>query len=204
MITTPTTGRLGRLGAWTADHRRAVIVAWCAAVLLLGALAPFADRALSGAGWEAPRSESIDARRALESAFPGRGAYALQVVVGGAPVDDPATQRVLARVRSTLLRDPAVAGVLMPRAGGTIAPDHRTAIVTGLAGAPPRAMVEAAGRVGDALARLIFDKPLAELDRSERAELNFLRALKADDEHEDQHEPVATERSIERGALTLH
>jgi RND superfamily putative drug exporter len=154
MITTPTTGRLGRLGAWTADHRRAVIVAWCAAVLLLGALAPFADRALSGAGWEAPRSESIDARRALESAFPGRGTYALQVVVAGAPVDDPATQRVLARVRSTLLRDPAVAGVLMPRPGGTIAPDHRTAIVTGLAGAPPRAMVEAAGRVGDALARL--------------------------------------------------
>jgi hypothetical protein len=85
---------------------------------------------------------------------PGRGAYALQVVVAGAPFDEPATQRVLARVRSTLLRDPAVAGVLMPRPGGTIAPDHRTAIITGLAGAPPRAMVEAAGRVGDALARL--------------------------------------------------
>jgi RND superfamily putative drug exporter len=153
MIVTPTTGPLARLGAWTADHRRAVIVAWCAAVLLLGALAPFADRALSGAGWEAPGSESIDARRALQSAFPGRGAYALQVVVAGAPIDDPATQSVLARVRSTLLRDPAVAGVIMPRPG-TIAPDHRTAIVTGLAGAPPRAMVEAARRAGDALARL--------------------------------------------------
>ena len=97
MITIPTAGRLARLGAWTADHRRAVIVAWCAAVLFLGALAPFADRALSGAGWEAPGSESIDARRALESAFPGRGAYALQVVVAGAPFDEPATQGVLAR-----------------------------------------------------------------------------------------------------------
>ena len=32
----------------------------------------------------------------------------------------------------------------------------------------------------DALARLLFDKPLADLDRSERAELNFLRALDAD------------------------
>src|SRR5215216_6458924 len=153
-VTTTSTSTLGRLGAWAADHRRLVVIVWGAAVLVLGALAPFADRALSGAGWEAPGSESIDARRALESAFPGRGAYALQVVVAGAPVDDPATQRVLARVRSTLLRDPAVAGVLMPRPGGTIAPDHRTAIVTGLAGAPPRAMVEAAGRVGDALARL--------------------------------------------------
>src|SRR4051812_34526025 len=46
-------GRLGRLGAWAADHRRAIAIAWCAMVLALGALAPFADRALSGAGWEA-------------------------------------------------------------------------------------------------------------------------------------------------------
>jgi hypothetical protein len=46
----PTTGTLACLGAWTADHRRA--------------LARFADRALSGAGWEAPRSESIDLTRA--------------------------------------------------------------------------------------------------------------------------------------------
>jgi putative drug exporter of the RND superfamily len=154
MTTIPTTGPLARLGAWAADHRRAVIVAWCAIVLVLGALAPFADRALSGAGWEAPGSESVAARRALGSAFPGRGAYALQVVVAGAPVEDPAMQRVLARVRSTLLRDPAVAGVLVPRPGSTIAPDGRTAIVTGLAGAPPRAMVEAAGRVERALRRL--------------------------------------------------
>ena len=58
--------------------------------------------------------------------------------------------------------------------------------------------------LADALARLIFDKPLAELDRSERAELNFLRALKADDERADQHDPVAGECSSERRALTLH
>ena len=32
----------------------------------------------------------------------------------------------------------------------------------------------------DALARLLFDKPLADLDRAERAELNYLRALEAD------------------------
>jgi putative drug exporter of the RND superfamily len=154
MTTIPTTGTLARLGAWAADHRRGVVVAWCAIVLVLGALAPFADRALSGAGWEAPGSESVAARRALESAFPGRGAYALQVVVAGAPVEDPAMRRVLTAVRSTLVRDPAVAGVLVPRPGSTIAADHRTAIVTGLAGAPPRAMVEAAGRVEHALARL--------------------------------------------------
>ena len=42
-------------------------------MLALGALAPFADRALSGAGWEAPGSESGQARRAIESHFPGQG-----------------------------------------------------------------------------------------------------------------------------------
>ena len=54
-----------------------------AVVLCLGALAPFADRALSGAGWEAPGSESGEARRAIESHFPGQGTYALSVVVAG-------------------------------------------------------------------------------------------------------------------------
>src|ERR1700760_1629276 len=120
MITTTPSGTLARLGAWAADHRRAVVTGWAVAVLCLGALAPFADRALSGAGWEAPRSESTEARRALQSAFPGQGAYGLRVGVAGA---DGA---VLARVRSRLRRDPAVAGVLMPRSGG-----GRTVIVTG-------------------------------------------------------------------------
>ena len=65
-------------------------------MLGLGALAPFADRALSGAGWEAPGSESGEARRAIESHFPGQGTYALSVVVAG---DDERPMRAaLARV----------------------------------------------------------------------------------------------------------
>jgi putative drug exporter of the RND superfamily len=66
-----TTSTLGRLGAWAVDHRRRVLIGWAAVVLCLGALAPFADSALSGAGWEAPNSESGSARRAVESHFPG-------------------------------------------------------------------------------------------------------------------------------------
>jgi hypothetical protein len=77
------TSTLGRLGAWAVDHRRRVVILWAAVVLCLGALAPFADKALSGAGWEAPNSESGDARRAIESHFPGQGTYALSVVVAG-------------------------------------------------------------------------------------------------------------------------
>jgi hypothetical protein len=55
----------------------------------------------------------------------------------------------------------------------------------------------------DALARLLFDKPLADLDRSERAELNFLRALDADAADEDRYEELASESS-ESSGKTIH
>src|SRR3954470_19041659 len=101
-------GALGRLGAWTVRRRRAVTLAWCAAVVVLGAFAPFADHALSGAGWEAPGSESIAARRVLDSDFGGRGSYALPVVVaarGPGSVHERAA-RQLTRVRELLAGDP--------------------------------------------------------------------------------------------------
>ena len=55
-------GRFGRLGAWTADHFRTVVVAWAVIAVGLGAFAPRAEHALSGAGWEATGSESVAAR----------------------------------------------------------------------------------------------------------------------------------------------
>src|SRR5215211_4137457 len=151
----PTTS-LGRLAAWAADHRRAVVIAWAAAVLVLGALAPFADRALSGAGWEAPGSESGQARRAVDSHFPGQGAYALTVVVSGrrAGMEDGSMRGALAGVERVLQGDRAVSGVRAPEPGVTLSRDGGTAIVTGLAGAPPSEMVEAAGRLKLRLARL--------------------------------------------------
>jgi RND superfamily putative drug exporter len=110
--------------------------------------------ACSGAGWEALGSESVDARRTLEAHFPGRGTYALSVVVSGPRAGDPAMRAALARVRAVLRRDAAVAGVLAPRAGRGISPDRSTAVVIGLAGATPGEMVEAAGRLKTRLARL--------------------------------------------------
>jgi putative drug exporter of the RND superfamily len=147
---------LGRLGAWAVDHRRLVVIVWAAVVLCLGALAPFAERALSGAGWEAPRSESGQARRAIESHFPGQGTYALSVVVAGerARIDDRPMRAALAGVNRVLRADRAVGGVLPPRPGVTVSRDGRTAIVTGLAGEPPSEMVEAAGRLKARLAAL--------------------------------------------------
>ena len=139
-----TRGRLGRLGAWAADHRRAVAIVWCGVVLILGALAPFADRALSGAGWEALDSESVAARHALEDRFPGAGSYALSVVVAGGTRDG----RRIARVGRAVLRsDPPCRACRRRRSSSR---DRGTAVVVGLAGAPPAEMVEAAGRLEDA------------------------------------------------------
>ena len=151
----PTT-TLGRLAAWAADHRRLVVIAWASAVLVLGALTPFADRALSGAGWEAPGSESGQARRAVESHFPGQGTYALSVVVAGARggTRDRPMRATLGAVERVLHGDRAVSGVSAPQPGATLSRDGRTAIVVGRAGAPPAEMVEAAGRLKHRLARL--------------------------------------------------
>jgi RND superfamily putative drug exporter len=150
------TSALGRLGAWAVDHRRRVVILWAAVVVCLGGLAPFADSALSGAGWEAPNSESGDARRAIESHFPGQGTYALSVVVAGrgAGIGDRPMQAALADVTRLLRSDRAVSGVLPPRQGITVSRDGRTAVITGLAGEAPSHMVEAAGRLKDRLAAL--------------------------------------------------
>jgi putative drug exporter of the RND superfamily len=155
-VATATRSRLGRLGGWAADHSRAIAIAWCGVVLILGALAPFADRALSGAGWEVLGSESVAARSALEAHFPGRGSYALTVVVAGprAGIDDAAMRTTRARVEAVLRSDAAVSGVLDPRAGSAVSRDRSTAVVVGLAGARPDEMVEAAGRLKTRLARL--------------------------------------------------
>ncbi|MDH5333563.1 MAG: MMPL family transporter, partial [Thermoleophilia bacterium] len=76
-------GPIGRLGRWTAGHVRLVAVAWVAIAVGLGALAPFAEHALSGAGWEASGSESVAARAEVERSFDGQSGYALMAVVHG-------------------------------------------------------------------------------------------------------------------------
>jgi RND superfamily putative drug exporter len=142
-------GRFGRLGLWTADHRRIVALAWAALVISLGAFAPFAERALSGAGWEAAGSESVEARETLEERFPGQGSYALTAVISSseATVGTEAFRAVVARVTSLLAADEAVARVVAPQPGRSISPDRRAVVVRGLAGESPPAMVEAAGRL---------------------------------------------------------
>jgi RND superfamily putative drug exporter len=134
-------GRFGRLGLWAADHRRRVALVWLAIVVGLGGMAPFAEHALSGAGWTAVGSESDREAKLVDRYFPGRGSYGLVVVLR---VDDglasSAARTTVARVRRILDASSAVRRVAPTQP----ARDGRTAIVEGLAARGPSGMVRAA------------------------------------------------------------
>jgi RND superfamily putative drug exporter len=145
METAHTLGRFGRLGLWTADHRRGVMVAWLTLVVALGGLAPFAERALSGAGWVAVGSQSDREAKLVDRYFPGQGSYALLTVVrADAGLRTPAGRQTLARVRRVLQDSSAVRRVLPAQP----APDGRTAIIEGLAARPAWCMRRSASRTG--------------------------------------------------------
>jgi putative drug exporter of the RND superfamily len=125
-------GPLGRLGHWTVDHVRTVALAWLVAAVALGALAPRAEHALSGAGWESSGSESVQARRLVQERFGGLSSQAFMIVVHSATqsTGDPAFRQVLASVTARLRASDAVASVVPPRPGATVSRDGHTAIVT--------------------------------------------------------------------------
>jgi RND superfamily putative drug exporter len=152
-------GPLGRLGAWTADHARAVFVAWALVAVAFGVFAPRVEHALSGAGWHAAGSESVRARTLIDQHFDGLGSYALMVVVhsDAKTVADAPFQRTVARVERALRADGAVSTVVAPRAGQSISRDGHTAVVQAGAARDPNAMVRAADHLKTALHRLQGD-----------------------------------------------
>jgi len=139
-------GPLGRLGRWTATHVRVVVLAWVVVAIGLGLLAPKAEHALSGAGWEATGSESVAAREQVDQSFGGRSSSGLTVVLHApdATVAAPAFRRAVAAVERTLRADPRVSDVVAPQPGASISKDGRTAMVQAGAAAAPDEMVRAA------------------------------------------------------------
>ena len=125
----------------------------------LGVLAPRVENALSGAGWEATGSESVQARQLIDKNFNGLGSYGLTVVVHAPDktVSDPAFQRVLRGVEAKLKSDPAVATVVPPRAGVSISPDRHTAVIQAGAARDANDMVRAADELKGPLAKLGSD-----------------------------------------------
>ncbi len=139
-------GPIGRLGRWTATHFRVVAIAWAIVAVGLGAFAPRVEHALSGAGWEATGSESVQARDLLDREFDGRSSSALMVVLHSttATVDDAGFRRAIAATERTLGADRRVGRVLPPQAGTSISRDRRTAVVQATAAASSNEMVRAA------------------------------------------------------------
>src|SRR3954454_7355906 len=145
-------GIVGKLGRWTAGHFRLVAAAWLVVALGLGALAPRAEHALSGAGWEATGSESVQARQLIDRHFEGAGSYRLTAVVHSRArtTADPGFRQVVRNVQAELLRDPAVQAVAAP----VLSRDRRTASIQAGAARDANAMVRSADALKDRLARL--------------------------------------------------
>jgi RND superfamily putative drug exporter len=129
-------GPIGRLGYWMAGHVRLVAVAWIVIAVGLGVLAPHAEHALSGAGWEASGSESVAAREAIDASFAGQGSYALMAVVHG----DGDLAPAVAEATRLLEADDRVSAVAPPQRSR----DGRTIVLSAGAAASPTEMVKAA------------------------------------------------------------
>ncbi len=157
--TSERSGRMARLGAWSATHLRAVLLLWLIVLIIFGAFAPQVEHALAGAGWQDSTSQSVKARAIVQRDFAGLGATALQVVIvdHSRPIaTDAAAQVVLTKVSKLLHGDPRISTVVAPQPGVSLSADGRTGVVTAGAAADANDMVRAA----DALA-----KPLGRLSR---------------------------------------
>ena len=148
-------GPLGRLGRYAATHFRRVLVGWVTVAVVLGFFAPRVETALSGAGWEATGSQSVQARKVIDRQFGGLSSYALMVVVHSPSrtASDPSFRTVVARVETELRRNNAVRGVVAP----TISRDGHTAVVQAGAARDANAMVAAADALKGRLHALSAD-----------------------------------------------
>ena len=146
-------GPLGRLGAWTARNARTVFVAWGLIAVALGVFAPRVEHALSGAGWEAAGSESVQAREVVDREFGGLSSSALMVVVHSAEqrFSSPEFAVTVARAEQILRADDAVARVAGPSRGVSVAPGGHTAVIQAGAARDSNEMVRAADELKDEL-----------------------------------------------------
>jgi putative drug exporter of the RND superfamily len=138
-------GPIGRLGRWAAEHARFVFAAWAIVAVGLGVLAPKVEHALSGAGWQANGSESVEVRDLVQSEFGGLNSTGLMVVVHSESdtVSSPRFEATVGAVANELRSDPRISTVNPPQRGTTVSADGHTAIVMGGAAADSNEMVRA-------------------------------------------------------------
>ena len=123
-----------------------VVIAWVVIAVGFGFFAPRVETALSGAGWEASGSQSVQARQLIDKNFQGQSSSALMVVVHSdtKTVSDPAFQKTVVAATSTLKGDTRVRAVVAPQAGMSISKDGHTAIIQAGAAKDSNTMVRAA------------------------------------------------------------
>jgi len=128
-----------------AAHGRIVTWGWVLLIVVLGAFAPMVEKNLSGAGWQANGSESVQVRELAIDHFGGNASSAIQVVIHSEePLGSDAERQVIDGVVARLQADDRIGEVLRPVAGATLSADGRTAIVIGGARASTDDMVRAA------------------------------------------------------------
>lgn len=151
-----TYGPIGRLGRWAATHRRPVFAIWAILTIVLGLFAPRVEHALSGAGWEATGSESVEARQIIDREFNGLSSSSLMVVVRAkqGKVNDPAVQRTIAKVSAILDKADHVTTVVPPQPGMSISRDGRVAVVQAGADGTSNDMVRVADDIKEELSQL--------------------------------------------------
>ena len=127
--------------------RRTVFGAWLVLAVALGFFAPKVEHALSGAGWQATGSESVQVRDLVQGEFGGLNSTALMVVAAQRRPDRrlrPRSRRDRAGRRGARGRRARLAGPVAAAPGATISRDGRTAVVMGGAAADSNDMVRAA------------------------------------------------------------
>jgi RND superfamily putative drug exporter len=139
-------GPIGRLGRFAADHVRAVSIAWGMIALALAVFAPKVETALSGAGWQANGSQSVQARALIQQHFGGLASSAPIVVIHSATltIRSPVFRETVAKAEAALRSDARISTVVPPRPGASISRDGHTALVVAGAKKDPTAMVAAA------------------------------------------------------------
>ncbi len=153
-------GPIGRLGRWAADHFRLVALSWAAVALALAVFAPKVETALSGAGWQANGSQSVEARTQIQQNFGGLSSSAPLAVIHSSTLrtGDPLFRSTVAKTEAILHSDPRISTVVPPRPGSSISRDGHTALVVAGARRDPTAMVAAADSLKKKLHGLSTDQ----------------------------------------------
>ncbi len=152
-------GPLGRLGVLVTRHAKITTAIWLLVIVGLGVFAPKVEANLSGAGWQANGSESVQARELAQESFGGNASSAIQVVVHSpdGPVTEGTGAKILAEATTMLEGDSRIAAIVQPQPGATLSQDGSTAILLAGADADPNDMVRAANDLKGPLEELSRD-----------------------------------------------